>query len=68
MMIIIVIGQQVGDTLIKIPGFKYVNDVKKATCLDKGIIPEIVIIPTIIDVMLHKDVQLDYALQLANDN
>ena len=50
---------------IKIPTFKYLNDVKKAKYADRGIIPDYAIIPTISEVILHKDVQLNFALKLA---
>ncbi|ULQ51749.1 S41 family peptidase [Flavihumibacter fluvii] len=50
---------------IKIPKFKYLNDVVKAKDNDRGIIPNYTILPTIDEVMLHKDVQLNFALKLA---
>lgn len=50
---------------VNIPKFKYVNDVKKAKYSDRGIIPDYAIIPTISEVILHKDVQLNFALKLA---
>lgn len=49
---------------IKIPEFKYVNDVKKAKYSDRGIIPDYVITPTISEVIQHKDIQLNFALKL----
>lgn len=51
--------------IIKIPKFKYVNDVAKAKYPNRGIIPEYAIIPTISEVILHKDVQLNFALKVA---
>lgn len=53
--------------IIKIPKFKYVNDVKKAKYEDRGVIPDYIILPTIHEVILHKDVQLDFALKLARE-
>lgn len=50
---------------IKIPKFKYVNHVAKAKYKDRGIIPNYTILPTIDEVILHKDVQLNFALKLA---
>lgn len=51
---------------ITIPQLKYVNDVAKAKYKDRGIIPDYIILPTINEVIYHKDVQLDFALKLAN--
>jgi len=51
--------------IIKIPKFKYVNDVAKAKFTDRGIIPNFTILPTIEEVILHKDAQLNFALKLA---
>ena len=53
---------------ITIPKFKYVNDVKKAKYEGRGIIPDYTILPTIQEVILHKDVQLNFALKLAKEN
>lgn len=53
---------------IIIPQFKYVNDVTKTKYPDRGIIPDYTILPTIDEVILHKDVQLEFALKLANKN
>jgi len=50
---------------VNIPLDKYVNAVKKATYKDRGTIPDYPVTPTISDVIQHKDVQLDYALKLA---
>lgn len=50
---------------ITIPKFKYVNHVVKAKYKDRGIIPNYTILPTIDEVILHKDVQLNFALKLA---
>lgn len=52
---------------ITIPKFKYVNAVKKSKHEDRGIIPDYTILPTIYEVILHKDVQLDFALKLARE-
>lgn len=52
---------------ITIPKFKYVNAVKKSKYEDRGIIPDYTILPTIHEVILHKDVQLDFALKLARE-
>lgn len=52
---------------IIIPKFKYVNDVKKIKYADRGIIPDYTILPTIHEVILHKDVQLSFALKLARE-
>ena len=51
--------------IIKIPKFKYVNDVAKAKYKDRGVIPHYNILPAIDEVILHKDVQLNFALKLA---
>ncbi|NBA86537.1 hypothetical protein GVN16_12235 [Emticicia sp. CRIBPO] len=51
---------------VTIPQFKYVNDVKKAKYKDRGTIPDYIVLPSIEDVILNKDVQLNYALKLAN--
>ncbi len=53
--------------VIKIPLFKYVNDVRKAKYPDRGIIPDYTITPTISDVVQHKDVELNFALKLAGE-
>ena len=45
----------------------YVNDVKKSKFEGRGIIPEYPIFPTIHEVILHKDVQLNLALKLARE-
>ena len=52
---------------ITIPKFKYVNDVKKIKYADRGIIPDYTILPTIHEVIPHKDVQLNLALKLARE-
>jgi C-terminal processing protease CtpA/Prc len=51
--------------IIKIPQFKYVNAVLKAKYKDRGVIPDYTILPTIDEVILHDDVQLNFALKLA---
>ena len=53
---------------INIPLTKYVMDVKKAKYKDRGIIPDYTITPTIEDVIQHKDIQLEFALKLAESN
>jgi C-terminal processing protease CtpA/Prc len=52
---------------ITIPKLKYVNDVKKSKYKDRGTIPDYTILPTIQEVILHKDVQLNFALKLAGE-
>lgn len=52
------------NIIIKIPLFKYVNDVRVAKHKNRGIIPDYRIIPTIDDVILKKDVQLSFAYTL----
>lgn len=49
---------------IKIPLFKYVNHVKKAKFTDRGIIPDYSVMPNINEIILHKDIQLNFALRL----
>ena len=41
--------------------------VKKAKYKDRGIIPDYTIIPTINDVIINKDVQINFALKLAKE-
>jgi C-terminal processing protease CtpA/Prc len=53
---------------VVIPLVKYTLAVHKAEYPDRGIIPEHVVIPSLADVIGHKDVQLQYALQLAGAN
>jgi hypothetical protein len=50
---------------VDIPRIKYTVAVRPAQYPDRGIIPEHVVIPSIADVMAHKDVALEYALHLA---
>jgi len=50
---------------ITIPKMKYVNAVKISKYKDRGTIPDYRILPTINEVILHKDVQLNFALQSA---
>ncbi len=52
---------------INIPLDKYVMAVQKAKYKDRGIIPEYTIVPTINDVIINKDVQLNFALKLAKE-
>ncbi|MEB2778641.1 S41 family peptidase, partial [Algoriphagus sp. D3-2-R+10] len=49
---------------IAIPKYKYSNAVKKAKYHDRGIIPDYFVIPSISDIIIGKDVQLEYALGL----
>lgn len=49
---------------IAIPKYKYSNAVKKAKYDDRGIIPDYVVLPSISDIIIGKDVQLEYALRL----
>lgn len=51
---------------INIPLTKYVMAVKKIKYEDRGIIPDYIIVPTIEDYIHQKDVQMDFALKLAN--
>ncbi|MGZ4001248.1 MAG: S41 family peptidase [Mucilaginibacter sp.] len=51
---------------VNIPLTKYVMAVKKAKYKDRGIIPDYIIVPTINDYIHQKDVQMDFALKLAN--
>jgi C-terminal processing protease CtpA/Prc len=51
---------------VNIPLTKYVMAVKKAKYKDRGIIPDYTIVPTIQDYLDHKDVQMNFALQLIN--
>jgi len=52
---------------ITIPKLKYVNAVKISKYKDRGTIPDYRILPTINEVILHKDVQLNFALKLARE-
>jgi C-terminal processing protease CtpA/Prc len=56
------------NIFIDIPTTKYVLAVKKDKHDDRGIIPDFEITPTINEFILQKDVQLNFALQLANKN
>lgn len=49
---------------ITIPKYKYVNDVKKAKYKDRGILPDYISIPTVTEIIEHKDIQLDLTLKL----
>ena len=51
---------------VVIPRFKYVNHVKKTVYPDRGVLPDYTIIPTVNDLLNQNDVQLEYALKLAN--
>ncbi|RFS17898.1 S41 family peptidase [Emticicia sp. C21] len=51
---------------VSIPLYKYINAVKKAQYPDRGTIPDYQIIPSIEDVLQHKNVELDFALGLIN--
>jgi hypothetical protein len=51
-----------------IPRFKYVNHVKKAKYADRGVLPDFTITPTVNDLIKQNDVQLQYALKLAQKN
>jgi hypothetical protein len=50
--------------ILTIPTYKYVNDVKKAKHKDRGILPDYTIVPTINEIIEHKDVQLEASLKL----
>ncbi|MFD2523119.1 S41 family peptidase [Emticicia soli] len=47
-----------------VPLFKYLNAVKKAKYANRGIIPDYTIIPSIDDLLQHKDAELAFALGL----
>jgi len=49
---------------VNIPLTKYVMAVKKTKYMDRGIIPDYPIVPTIKDYIEHKDVQMDFAMKL----
>ncbi|MDB5131330.1 MAG: Peptidase family [Mucilaginibacter sp.] len=51
---------------INIPLYKYVMAVKKVQDKDRGVIPDYTIMPTIQDYLDHKDVQMNFALELLN--
>jgi Peptidase family S41 len=53
---------------VNIPMNKYVLAVKKTRYKDRGIIPDYTIIPSIADLIQGKDVQMRYALKLAEKN
>lgn len=47
-----------------IPLYKYINAVKKAKYHDRGTIPDYQVVPSIEDILQHKDVELEFALGL----
>ncbi|MPR32404.1 S41 family peptidase [Salmonirosea aquatica] len=49
-----------------IPKLKYTNDVKKVYFTDRGVMPDYQVIPTVEDLAIGKDVQLQMAIDLAN--
>jgi C-terminal processing protease CtpA/Prc len=53
---------------IYVPTIKYILDVKPSTFPDRGIIPDHEVLPSITDIILNKDVQLEYAIELAKQN
>jgi C-terminal processing protease CtpA/Prc len=53
---------------VDIPLIKYTMAVREAEYPDRGIIPEHSVISSLADFIGHKDVQLQYALQLAGAN
>ncbi len=52
---------------VNVPLTKYVMAVKKVEYKDRGIIPDYIIVPTIDDYIHQNDVQMDFALKLANE-
>lgn len=52
---------------ITIPQLKYANDVKTVKLKDRGVIPDYTILPTINEVLSHKDVQLNFAIKLIEE-
>lgn len=54
--------------MIHVPTIKYVLDVKQSSFPDRGIIPDHEVTPSITDIILNKDVQLEYAIELAKQN
>lgn len=50
---------------VSIPTIKYTMDVKPALYSDKGIKPDIAVLPAISDILNKRDVQLEYAVRLA---
>ena len=56
------------NIVIYVPTIKYVLDVKPSSYPNRGIIPDHEVIPSITDIILNKDVQLDYAIELAKQN
>lgn len=53
---------------VNLPLNKYVTAVKKTNLKDRGVIPDHVVVPSIDDILQHKDVQLAYALKMAEQN
>ena len=51
---------------VNIPLWEYFNAVKPSKYKDRGVIPDYPVVPTIKDIINHKDVQMDFALQLAS--
>jgi len=50
---------------VNIPKWEYLNAVKPSKYKDRGVIPDYPVIPTINDIIQQRDVQMDFALQLA---
>jgi hypothetical protein len=53
---------------VNIPLWEYFNAVKPSKYKDRGIIPDYNIVPSIADFIQHKDVQMEFALKLAEAN
>ena len=51
---------------IMIPKIKYTLEVHQTVFKDRGVIPDYTLIPTILDVLAGKDVQLNFAMRLTN--
>ena len=51
--------------VLSIPTTKYTMEVRPSIYIDRGIIPDIEVLPTIDDIIHKRDVQLNYALKLA---
>lgn len=52
------------NVAVLIPTYQYTNAVAPATYPDRGVIPDYPVLPTIQDLISHKDVQLQFGLKL----
>jgi C-terminal processing protease CtpA/Prc len=52
---------------VRIPMVKYVSAVKKAKYSDRGVIPDYISFPDLDYFIQHSDIQLEYALKIANN-